>query len=176
MGRQPIPAGFRGQVQATTAHENTAPMRDLSNTFIPLHDSTEGQEGAPDSISSWIALSPYRELSGFCEELSSKMAFNLVKRFIDEAPLTKQFRLCEVLVNDVKKQILADKDRMASNPFILEPTTHGKTIRAAMEIIAEKDAEADMGDFSFSDLMQQLENFRRDHRIDYSTSWGEEDV
>jgi len=177
MGRtQPLPGGLPDEVLATAPQATPVPVRDLSNTFIPLNDTDEGREGTPDSISSWIALSPFGELSSHCEALSSKMAFSIIKQVIDQAPLEKQLQLCQVLVNDVKKQILADSKRRAAYPWDNEPSTHGKTIRSAMEIIAEKDADADMGDFRFSDLIQQLENFRRQHGVDYSASWGEEDV
>lgn len=173
--RQPVPGN--PQMLASTPQQSQAPARNL-NIALPLHDSFEGREGALDSISSWVALSPYHDLSTNCDNLFSKMAFNIINKMIDDQPLDKQVKLCQVLVNDAIKQMTAEQNLRNANAFFLpsEPSSSGKLIRATMEILAEKDANVDIDDYRFSDLMQRLENFRREKSIDYSTSWGEEDV
>ena len=94
----------------------------------------------------------------------------IVRSYINSQPLEMQGELCAIMVRDLIAEISAERGCVAANDNVFDGdiTLEGKTLRAAMEILVDKDDLMD-GMALFKNLMLKLELFSRTEGVSYSS-------
>lgn len=140
----------------------------LEDVFLGARHTAKELESSASIRDRMNADDRFVELGELISTFFSEAAMALVEHFMKTQPDEMQGLLCETLVRDIIQEI---PPSAVYNSFIYEGEVEGRTIRAAMTILVDKDDVYGDDTTLFRDLMLRLELCSRKHGLDYTLEW-----